>query len=329
MVKLDSFDLKLLGELEYDSRQTLSQIAKKLNTSQQVISYRLKSLEKKEIISEYYTIIDLAKLGFTSFRTMIRFSNITKEKYKQIIDYLKNQKNILWIVDCGGRWDLLVNILAKNATEYYFLLNEIKAKFSNQIQNYDILLTVQGIYFGRNYFVKKRELNVDFSFGTSFENLEIDKLDLEILNFLSENARINAIEIANKLKVSSNTIILRIKEMKKNKIILGFKPLIHLERIEYLGYKALIKFQNISDVKEKEMINYLRHEKNVVGVIKLIGQWDFEIEFEVENQIEMLELTRKVRDKFKEIIKEFEIVPLYHEYKYNFFPRSLIDIEKK
>ena len=89
MAKLDSFDLKLIGELENDSRQTLSQIAKKFNTSQQVISYRLKSLEKKEIISEYYTIIDLAKLGFTSFRTMIRLSNITKEKHNQIIDYLK------------------------------------------------------------------------------------------------------------------------------------------------------------------------------------------------------------------------------------------------
>jgi len=39
----------------------------------------------------------------------------------------------------------------------------------------------------------------------------------------------------------------------------------------------------------------------------------------------MLSLTRNFRDKFKDVVKEFEVISLFHEYRYNFFPRDLIE----
>src|SRR3989344_83211 len=142
-----------------------------------------------------------------------------------------------------------------------------------------------------------------------------------ILIISCENSKIN---FQNKLNISPNTVMLRIKDMKKSGLIQGFKPLIHLENTQYSGYKAAIKFQNITEDKEKQIINYLKTNVNIVAIIKLVGIWDFEIEFEVENKEKMLELTRSFRDYFKDIIKEFEVIPLFHEYKYNFFPRSLL-----
>ncbi|HJX50243.1 MAG TPA: Lrp/AsnC family transcriptional regulator [Candidatus Nanoarchaeia archaeon] len=325
MVKITKYDLKLLAELEEDSRQTLSQIAKKLNTSQQVISYKIKSLEKNKIIGGYYTIINLTKLGYTSYRTMIRLSNINEQKYKEIIDYLIKNTNVLWLVDCGGRWDLLVNFMAKNIIQYDILIKEFKNKFPKQIQNYDVLTTIEVVYFGRDYFIKKREIKQHPYFGREFKSTNLDQTNLKILNLISENARMNAVEISQKINTSPNTVISRIKEMKKHGVIQGFKPLIHLENTNYSGYKSLIKFQNITEEKEKEVIDFLKINIHVVGMIKLVGLWDFEIEFEVENKEQMLEFTRNLRDKFKEVIKEFEVIPLFHEYRYNFFPKDLLN----
>lgn len=325
MVKLDKFDLKLLSELEFDSRQTLSKIAKKLKTSQQVVSYRLKSLEEREIIGGYYAIINLTKLGYMSYRTMIRFSNISEQKYKEIIQYLMKHLNVLWLVDCGGRWDLIVNFMAKNIIHYNNILRKLKNKFPKQIQNYDVLTTVEVVYFGRDYFTKKfREIRQLPYFGREFRLAKVDKVDLKILGLISENARMNSVEIAEKIGISPNTIILRVKNMIKIGIIQGFKPLIHLENTPYSSYKALIKFQNITEQKEGEIIDHLKTDVDVVGVIKLIGLWDFEIEFEVGSKEEMLNLTRKFRDKFRDVIKEFEVIPLFHEYRYNFFPGDLL-----
>ena len=328
--KLDKFDLKLINELENNARESLSKIAKKLRTSQQVISYRMNSLEKRGVIGGYYSIINILSLGYTIYRTLIRLSNITDKKREEIINYLMKDGNVLWLVDCGGKWDLLVNFMAKNIVQYSELIRNLKSKFPNQIQNYDILTIVEVIYFGRDYFTNKiRSINQQPYFvGTKkTEPQKLDELDetnLKILSIISENSRLNAAEIADKIKISPNTVILRMKELHKKGIIQGYKPLIHLDKTDYKGYKALIKFQNINEKKEEELINYVGRNVNVVGVIKIVGACDIEIEFEVETQDQMLKITRDIRDKFKDIIKEFELLPLYHEYRYNFFPKDLL-----
>jgi len=289
MEKLDNFDLKLLSELENNSRQTLSQIAKKLNTSQQVISYRIQSLQKNNIIGGFYTLINFASLNYTSYRTMVRLTNIDEIRHKEIISYLNEHTNVLWIVECGGRWDLIVNFMAKNIIQYNNFLKEFKNKFPEQIQNYDTLTTIEGIYFGRDYFVKKlREIKQLLYFGRELKSIKVDKIDLKILDLISENA---------------NT--------------------------PYSAYKALIKFQNITDERENEIINYLKNNINIIGILKFIGLWDFEIEMEVDSKEQMLKITRDFRDKFKDVIKEFEIIPLFHEYKYNYFPRDLLKVNSQ
>lgn len=326
MAELDKMDIKLLAALEEDARQTPSQIAKKLQTSQQVVSYRLKSLEKRNIIGGYYTIINLTKLGYTNYRVMIRLSHADKQRHEEITTYLKNDENTLWVVDCGGRWDILINIIGRNIIHFSNLLQKLKKWFPENIQNYDILTTIEVRYLGRDYFTKRRRELKHFPYFGGFEEevCILDKTDLKILKSLSLHARLNALEIARKVGKSGSTVISRIKEMKKGGTIQGFKPFIHLEHTSYSAYKALVKFQNITDQKERECVQYLKMNVHVVAVIKMIGAWDFEIEIEVETKEQMLEITRTFRDDFKEIIKEFEVIPLFHEYKYNFFPGDLL-----
>src|SRR3989338_736953 len=213
---IDKFDLKLLSILEQDARQSLSSMAKQLHTSQQVVSYRMQSLEKKSIIENYYCLIDIAKLGYTSYRTMVRLTNINEQKKQQILDYLLKHGNVLWLVEVGGKWNLLINFMAQDILHYSNILREFKNKFPDQIQNYDVLTTIEGFYFGRDYFTKdKRDRKKQIIFGGQLINkLEIDNLDFKILQHFSEHGRINAIDIAHKAKVSPNTIILRIKSLK-------------------------------------------------------------------------------------------------------------------
>ena len=72
-------------------------------------------------------------------------------------------------------------------------------------------------------------------------------------------------------------------------------------------------------VKLKSLPEYIDERE-----IKELHAKAMEIEFEVENKEQMLKITRDFRDKFKEIIKEFEAIPLFHEYRYNFFPGDLL-----
>ena len=325
-MKLDNIDLKILEELEKDARKPLTEIAKALRTSQQNISYHLSILEKNSIIKQYYTVINLRKLGYTVYRTLFRLSNINQQKHKEIINFLMKYENVLWLVDVGGRADLLVNFVAKDVFDYSRLLDRFKNKFAKQIQNYEVLTIVELHYVGRSYLSNQKQDN--FLVNKDGKKYELDSLDTKILNLLSEDARINAADIAYQLKVSPNTIVLRIKKLKENGVIINFKPLIDLSKLNYSDHKALIKFQNITDEKEKELIDFLKNEACVIGAIKLMGSWDFEIEFEVKNRLELRDFIGRVRDKFSNIIKEFELLDLFQEYKYNFFPKDLLEMDK-
>lgn len=323
--RLNKDELKLLAELENDARQPLSQIAKKLHISQQLLSYRLQCLKNRGVLFGFYTMIYFTMFGYTRYRTMVRLSNISKQKYKEIISYLMNHSNVQWIVECGGRWDLIINFMAKNIIQFDGFVAEFKTKFPEQIQNYDVLIGVEILELGRDYFTKrKRESKVLSYFGRKYKPIKYDKTDLKILDLISENARMNSVEISDKIGVTPNTVILRINNMKEKGLIHAFRPLIHLENTPYSTYKAPIKFQNLTKQKEDEMINYLKNNINIVAINKLIGQWDFEFEFEVDSKETMLELTRNFRDKFKDVIKEFEIIPLFHDFRYNFFPRDML-----
>jgi DNA-binding Lrp family transcriptional regulator len=155
MQEIDKFDMRFLVELEKDSRQPISNIAKILKTSQQVLSYRLIHLQKKQIILGFYTVINFVKLGYTSYRTMIRLTNISPETQQKIIDYLKKSQNVSYLAECTGHWDLIVDYLAKNVVQYYSFLKEIRANFPDNLGEIDVLTTLENIYFGRDYFAKK------------------------------------------------------------------------------------------------------------------------------------------------------------------------------
>ncbi len=318
-------DFSLLSELEEDARQPLAALAKKLKISQQLLFYRLQSLRKKNIVAGYFTRINFTAFGYTRYRVMVRLSNYSPQKAAEIITALKVHPNVQWLVECGGRWDLIINFMAKNIIQLEGFLKELKGRFPRQMQNLDVLTTIEVIELGRSYFTggTKEVKNLSY-FGRDYDGVKIDRINLLILSFISENARRSSVEIAEKLGVSPNTVSMRIKNLKARGIIRGFKPLIHLENLGYGTYKTAIKFQNHTERREREIIDFLRKNIQVVAIIRLIGQWDFEIEFEVDSRRDVIELTRNFRDKFKDVIKEFEIIPLYHEYRYNFFPGDLL-----
>lgn len=324
--KLSASDLILLSELEEDARQPLSKLAKKLRISQQLLNYRLHTLKKRRILGNYYTQINFPMLGYSKYRTLVRLSNYDQQKEREILDYLMKHKNVQWIIECGGKWDYLINFIAKNVVQYDNFLKNFRKKFPQQIQIFDVFIVIEFIELGRAYLTRRiREVKNLNYFGRDYKQVKVDKNDLYILNYISENARITSVEIADKIGVSPNTISSRIRNLKEKGVIRAFKPLIHLENTGFMAYKLPLKFQNFTQKTEKDIINYLKSDVRVVAIVKLIGQWDFEIEFEVDSRQSMLDLTRGFRDRYKDIIKEFELIPLFHEYKYNFFPRDLID----
>ena len=89
---LDTKDKKILYHLDMDARIPLSILSKRVGLSREVVYYRIKQLEKKGIIENYYTVIDITKLEQIYCRVFLKYRTMTHENEQKLLGYCKQRK---------------------------------------------------------------------------------------------------------------------------------------------------------------------------------------------------------------------------------------------
>lgn len=319
-LKLDLKDWKILSELDKNSRQPDSIIAKKVRLSKQVVNYRIKRLIDENIITGFSAQINISKLGYSAHKIYIQFRSIPKEKEEETWAYLKKHPKIVWIVTCSGQWNLIFGILSKNATELENTLNDFMNRYSQYILNRSISIFNTAILCHRKWLTNSKDDKV-WIIGGNIEEVKLDLIDKTILEELSKNARTQLLDIAKKTKTSSTLIIQRIKKLSREGVILGFRLGINREKLGINYCKAFFYYENKTVQKENLLISYCRMLSEIVGISKSIGPWDLELEFEVKNYDEFHKLINEIKNKFS-LINRFETVYIDKEYGIGFMPED-------
>jgi len=317
-IKLDLKDKKILTILDENARLSNSQIAKKVKLSKPAVEYRLKRFEKNKIIFAYYSVIDFTKLGYSQYKIYFKFQDITLENEKNIINYWNKDNNSIWVAQIRGKWDLTVSILAKSNFEFGKILNKFMNKFSKFILEKDVLLTEYSPIYAREYLTETKP--TEFIYGIPSEIYELDETNKKILKELSNNTRINIVDLAQKTKLTRDIINYRLKKLIKEKIITQFRCYLNLQNLKINHYKIILRTKNFNEEAEKQVKVYITQHKKATQFLKLIGSWDLEMEFETENEDELYKILIDIRKKFSNIIRDFDILRITETFKYDYFP---------
>jgi DNA-binding Lrp family transcriptional regulator len=320
--KLDLKDKRILYELDVNSRQSNSEIAKKVGLSKQVVGFRIKRLIKEKIISQFYSVIDISKLGFTVHKNFLRFQNLDQGKEKEIIGFLINHPNVVWVSSCDGKFDIAFGTWAKDMAYLDKTLSELNKKFGIFIAERQIATIIRGDYFIRDYLINKdNPSSYRESFFSSIPSpIKMDDNDWKILLELGKNSRITAVELSQIIKLSADSIAQRIKKLEKSGVIRHYNIVPNESKFPYLHYKVLFGFRNITEEKERSLREYCRINPNIVYIVKSLGPWDFEIDIEIESIEKFREIMMDIKTQFNDIIKDYSILHIYQVYKYNFCP---------
>ncbi|MDO8555579.1 MAG: Lrp/AsnC family transcriptional regulator [Nanoarchaeota archaeon] len=322
MVKLDVKDKRILHQLDVNSRQSNAEIAKKVGLSKQVVGFRIKRLFKDEVLSSCYTVIDIAKLGLTSHKSFLRLQNINKEKQIELIEWLKNNQNVVWLASCDGKYDLIFGMQAKNIEELEKNLKEFNLKFGDYISERQIATIIKGEYSVRDYLVDQKESKSTSKayFGGVSTKAVIDKKDGLILFTLGKDARTTIVEMAKITQLSPDAVSKRLKKLEQTGVIQHYNIVPNESSYPYLHYKIIIGLRNATETKEKALLAYCRNDKNIVYTVKALGPWDFEIDLEVKNIEDFRGIMMSLKSKFQDIIKDYSALLIYQVHKYNFCP---------
>lgn len=135
--EIDEQMKSLLKILADNSRATIVDICKKVNSAPKTIIAKIKEMEKKGIILGYRINIDLEKVGRDYFKSLISFHNLTAEEERKFRQFCSDTPSIVYYIRNIAEWDVELDIEIENFKKFNELIREIKDKFSNIIRNID------------------------------------------------------------------------------------------------------------------------------------------------------------------------------------------------
>jgi DNA-binding Lrp family transcriptional regulator len=283
-MELKPIDKKLLSHLYHNNRESITKIAKACKISRDQAEYRINKYLQEGIIRNFYPILNYPALGYKiSAIFFLRTCNANKK-----ITF-KDDKNIISLGKCHGKYDTYVNAIFKDEAE---LAKWILQTNREEIAEMEIIKPNITLLFPLKWF--EDSVYETYELTKEANALITNEKDFSILKSLGENNRKKITEIAKKTKMAAANCFQRIKYLQKNKILLG-------QRIDFdmnkLGYNyAIIKInKKLSETIIDSLKKHCKASKNINSLIidilnsQICIQIFHKTETELRNEIKKIE----------------------------------------
>ncbi len=207
---LDKLDITLITELEKNARQTMSELAKKIDTDRHTVNRKLKKLLGNRII-RIVAVPDPLALGFKTIAWI--GINAQPDKVDSVAEKIGHLPPVRHIHINAGRYNIHILAVCQGPEELSnFVRDDLtKIKEMTTADSMVILKIIKGS-FGLL-------ANEYFPFRDKPPDRKLQLLDLAIIHELMQNPRIANKDIARKLDSSPPTIWRRLKWLLENRII--------------------------------------------------------------------------------------------------------------
>lgn len=319
-LKIDLADRKILYELERDSRQSNKQIAKKVGLSEMVVGNRIKRLVESKVIDYFFVKTNPALLGYFHIKVFLRLHNLTQEELSKLVQELKSQKGIFWLVNLRGKYDLTLSLYVKSIFEFSQRYQDVFQKWEPYILDRKILFLEKGFTYNQSHlWPKQKHQEIVYTKGSE-EKIELDETDLKILRILNLEGRKPLIEIASQVGVSADTVKYRLNQLEKKGLITGYGSKINFAKMGNSYTLIFLKMQNMNSEKYLKLETWARFDSHVIVMIKTLGDHEIEIEVITSDKNELDQIIKTLRDNFVTEIKDYEILEVTEEVRLTYFP---------
>ena len=325
MKRIDKLDRRILSELDHDSRQTVSDLARRMRQGRDRIGYRVEQLTDRGIIQGFTTSVNIYPLGFTIFKSYLRLES-SRERSQAFVTYLKHHPRVYWYALCDGGWDLMIAVFARNAREFHSIHSEMVTRFNEIVLDFSMYTLVQ-IHMYRMGFLLGKGTGY-FLMGGDPGDETIDREDYQILKLLTDDSRRSLAQIAAQIHSTPNTVRYRMKRLESRGIITGYSIDADLEKLDMMSFKAQLFLRNYTSTLREEFREYCQQNPYISCYIEQLGDATLEIELQVHDYDQFNEIIDEIRGSFSKLVRNFQTV-LIRKAQFNRLPRDLVVGERK
>ncbi len=317
-------DKRILSELFKNARTPLSRVSKKVELSRQATDYRIRRMIKKGFLQSFTTIINLSKLDYTNYFSLLSLNRFDKELENRLSRLIKAEKSVIKATKYTGRWNILIESLHQKDKEFHAFFRKIKQACSESLIDFEICQGIKQYKYITLPTEYLKPVDVDpnatkrSQIDSDAETITLDSTDRKILISLAKNCRTDLKQLNEGIK--EDAIRKRIKELEEKGVIEGYVPTINPTGLQLHWHELLFKLKNdITSEEEKRFVRFLQEQGKVSYVMKMGEYYDYRVYLWVESQEKFDEFITDLKNNLSELIVNFDYLYGLKEYKFNEF----------
>ncbi|MBI2631387.1 Lrp/AsnC family transcriptional regulator [Candidatus Pacearchaeota archaeon] len=137
--ELDTIDKKILKSISQNSRKNIVEIAEEINSTIDVVRYRLKKLEETKIISGYTVQLGFDKIGVLRYSVFFSLHKMSDEIERKMFEFAQRQNNIVFMLILIGTYDLSLELEVPSYQVLESIIKKFREEFANNISDFEII----------------------------------------------------------------------------------------------------------------------------------------------------------------------------------------------
>lgn len=308
-MKLTDTAKRLLVSMQLKADLSFKDVAALLNCREHTARRAAAEIER----SGYFirkASLNLSRLGYTEYNIYLSFNSDNLAQRDAIIAALLRMRGVKWVLEVTSGYDLLVGFAARSPSEVTAFFEDVYESKGGFLLAKTVLAVVSYHYFGRRYLVATNGENRSLDSEDTGSTASVDEIDHKILRGLTHIGYQSVAQLERRLKIPASTIRLRIKRLSRLGVIVGMTyNLVRIPTGVHV-YRAHIHTRGGGRGFLASLKKFARTDPGVVYIVKTLGPWDFELQYETENPSSVAQLGRKLVQAIGGQVLKVNIVPV-------------------
>ncbi len=312
---LDRQDRRLLHTLSVDPNASIAELAERSQLSRDQVAYRLERFSRQRIVVRYFPLIPLQRLGYSHYLFRLKLRSATEKRIDELVRFLVGTRAATWVARIQGEFDIGISLRCRSGEEVTQFVDSLLERHNELILERSFAMYTRVGYFARDYLAgkKSRRYVEPAAPVSSFSSL--DRVGRHILKLLAGSSRTRPSEIAAALveagtvgSITREAVAYRIKKLESEGWLQGAWLVLNpaIEGIVYC--KIEIVLEHVSTAQLEKFASFCRQHPRVVLFFRLIGQWDFEIDIEVETHAQAREFVMQLTEQNQNTVRDYTML---------------------
>ena len=327
-MNLSDRERELLVFIQHRADLSTSEVARHLNHSEPAVRRSLQRLIDGKILTRR-AFIDLYRLGFSKHAFFFSLSVTSATARRQVVDYLLSHPQIAYVAEVGGDFRFKADICTRTQPELREFLSAFSSRFGDILRDKAFVQLLEQFEVGLKCISERRLPVVELTMGVSHVIEKIDDVDHMILAHLSEIGDQSFTDLARKIGMPLATFTYRVENLRKKKILLGFRYVVNGPALGLVDYFHVVYAKGLRDETRTRLLDFCREHPDIRYFVPCIGSWDFEIGSNSMTAESAGTLADQIFEIGGDSISRIQSLPLFRVSKVSNYPLSPAELVRE